>query len=284
MNLLFLKVVLAAIEMDEAAVSTLRTAAALASAAGARLHIVHVSGGSKERIEPTARTVLDRAEVDADTTPLHVASGDPASAICLLADSIHADVIVLGPHRGEDDRKNRLGSTALAVVTSASAPCLIVGETMPLPIKNVLVPLDLSDTARGALLVALSWASALRGQGSNGRPAVRLTALHADQSRGEREGRPVRQLEEDLARARSHAGTWAGVDVAAPEVIPGEAVAVIVDYAADHRFDLIVLGTRGLGNDTVGRIGSVAGEVARRVDAPVLLVPPATWQRHSNAW
>lgn len=288
MNLLRLKVVLAAIEMDEAAVATLRTASSLATAAGARLDLVHVTGGeiareSKERIEQAARSLLSRAGVEAHNTPLHVLSGDPANSIRLLADKIRADVIVLGPHRQGMDRGNRLGSTALAIVTTSWAPCLVVTGTMRLPIERVLVPLDLSDTARGALLVALSWGSALRAPENHGDTGVRLTALYADQWSREYENPQVPRLEAELARVRADAGTWAGVAIERPQVVPGDPATVIAAYATEHPFDLIVLGTRGLGIDTTGRLGSVAGEVAKRVDTPILLVPPAVWQSHSNA-
>src|SRR4029079_1040597 len=141
-----------------------------------------------------------------------------------------------------------------AIVTASWAPCLVVAETLRLPVRHVLVPLDLSDTARGALLVALSWASALRSQ-ENSAAGVRLTVLYADQSSGGRRSSAVDQLEMDLTRARAAAGTWAGGAIEGPEVVSGDAATAIASYAKEHRVDLIVLGTRGLGLDAVGRLG-----------------------------
>lgn len=292
MNLLRLKVVLAAIEIDETAVTTLRTASALAAAAGARLDLVHVvhaardddARESKKRGEQAVRGLLSRAGIDVDNTPLHVLAGDAAHSIRVLADKIRADVVVLGPHRQEIDRGNRLGSTALAIVTASWAPCLIVTERMRLPLERVLVPVDLSDTARGALVVGLSWASALRSQRSDTDPGVRLTALYADQSSSERGTAPVPQLEAELMHVRAAAGTWSGVAIEGPEIVPGDPATVIAAYATEQPVGLIVMGTRGLGLDTPGRLGSVAGDVANRVDTPILLVPPAVWQAHADAW
>lgn len=290
MNLLRLRVVLAAIELDEAAVTTLRTAIGLAAAAGARLDIVHVTHGApsaetKARTERAVHSLLGRAGVEAHNTPLHVLSGEPANAIRMLADKLGADVIVLGPHQRKADAGGALGSTALAIVTTSWAPCLVVAQTMRLPIERVLVPLDRSDTARGALVVALSWASALRGQQSAGDAGVHLMAVHADQSAASGEGRSeiARQMEADLAPVRADAGSWAGVAIDSPEVVPGEPASVIADYAIQHSVDLVVLGTRGLGLDSVGRLGSVSAEVARRLEIPTLLVPPAVWQAHAKA-
>jgi nucleotide-binding universal stress UspA family protein len=290
MNLLRLRVVLAAIELDEAAVTTLRTAIALAAAAGARLDIVHVTHGAQSaetnaRTERAVHAILGRAGAEAHNTPLHVLSGEPANSIRMLADKLGADVIVLGPHRTRADAGGGLGSTALAIVTTSWAPCLVVARTMRLPIERVLVPLDRSDTARGALIVALSWASALRAQERAGDVGVHLMAVHADQSAASGEGRSeiVRQMEADLAPVRADAGSWAGVAIDPPAVVQGEPTAAIADYAIRHSVDLVVLGTRGLGLDSVGRLGSVSGEVARRLDIPTLLVPPAVWQAHAKA-
>ena len=41
---------------------------------------------------------------------------------------------------------------------------LVLAEPLRLPLRRVLVPIDLSETARGALMVALTWASALRSR------------------------------------------------------------------------------------------------------------------------
>jgi nucleotide-binding universal stress UspA family protein len=287
MHLLLLKIVLATVEMDEAAVPTLRAASALAAAAGAQLEVVHVARDanahdSKGRLDEAVRSLLGSVGVEVHTTPIHVLSGDPAHSIRVLADKIRADVIVLGPHRQDIERGNRLGSTALAIVTASWAPCLIVTEPMRLPVERVVVPLDLSDTARGALLVGLSWASALRSQKGDGNTGVRLTTLYADQSSHEHGAPPVAQFEAELTRVRGDAGTWAGVAIEGPEIVPGDPATVIAAYAVEQSVDLIVMGTRGLGIDTTGRLGSVAGDVAKRVDTPLLLVPPAVWQTYSD--
>ena len=91
-----------------------------------------------------------------------------------------------------------------------------------------------------------------------------------------------RALDEELARLRSEDGTWAGVSIRG-EVVGGDKVPqAIADHVSEHHSDLIVLGTRGLGSDAVGRLGSVALGVLRGIDQPILLVPPAVWESYSS--
>jgi len=52
----------------------------------------------------------------------------------------------------------------------------------------------------------------------------------------------------------------------------GEAGPTIVNYANDHAFDCVVLGSRGLNNLQTFLLGSVSHKVAKRVNCPVLIV------------
>jgi nucleotide-binding universal stress UspA family protein len=92
------------------------------------------------------------------------------------------------------------------------------------------------------------------------------------------------ELEAELDRVRRDAGSWAGVAVAGVTIRSDDIASAIADRARDERADLIVLGTRGLGLDAVGRLGSVSEAVTRRVDVPVLLVPPAVWTALREEW
>ncbi len=46
----------------------------------------------------------------------------------------------------------------------------------------------------------------------------------------------------------------------------------LCDYAAEHGFDLLVLGRRGDGGAVAGKLGHVADAVARTASVPLLLV------------
>lgn len=294
MRLLHLRVVLAAIDFDESSSGVVQAAHEIASAAGAKLHVVNVSSeeinsqatgfsGESERRSALAR-VLDRADYRANDPSLHILAGDPVHVIRSLADRIRADVIVLGRHRSRVAVRPGLGSTALGIATKSWAPCLVVSRGLRLPLERVLVPIDLSDTARGALVVALSWASALRGAHRIAETAtgktVAFSVLFVDTPTAAADtALPHRQaLDDELNRLRRDAGTWASVDIVGETRFGTDVPAAIAAFVSEKAPDLVVLGTRGLGVDDDGRLGSVSLEVTRRVTAPTLLVPPAVWR------
>ncbi len=274
MRLLTLKTVLVAIARDDTSRAPMQAGAALASGAGAALHVVHVTDDSGVTAETLAKSVLHG--IDAQ---VHIVPGAAPGAIRAIGDRLKADVIVLGPHRDgtRTARGSALGTTALGVVTNAAAPCLVVSQALELPLHRVLVPVDLSDTSRGALLVALSWASALKPTGEHA--SATLTALYVgatDASVAPGADR-VRALEHSVAELHDAGGKWAGVELRHTAVVGPDTSATIARYATEHDAGLVVLGTRGLGLDPIGRVGSIAGETIRVVRRPVLLVPPAVW-------
>ena len=281
MKLLKLEVVLAAVDTDGASLDTLRAAREFATAAGASLHVVHVATDSEGA--PDVHAVLNRTGLNEGDAVVHSLVGAPPREIRSLADRINADVIVLGRPRGRDATGSKIGSTALAVVTNSWAPCLILSRPLQMPLERVLVPIDLSDTSRGALVVALSWASALRGAVIQGGTAANETTtlmamlVARSPNASESSAEQGNALDHELDRLREDAGTWAGVAIDGTVVTGSDVPSAIADFAANHKPDLLVLGTRGLGLDAVGRLGSVSLAVSRRVDVPVLLVPPAVW-------
>jgi nucleotide-binding universal stress UspA family protein len=286
MKLLHLKVVLAAVDDDERADNVLRGARALATSAGAELHVLHVNAerapssgkdGENTKTAQMMQRLMDDAGIPAGAVTTHILNGEPAGAIRSIADQVSADVIALGRHRG-GTANDAIGSTALRVVTNSWAPCLILSKPLRLPLTCVLAPVDLSDTSRGALVVALSWASALRGA----KGGVALTALVVESARVTRSGRPApkQMLDEALNRLRKDAGTWANVDVSGAIVTRGDVVTAIAESVSEMNADLVVLGTRGLGLDAVGRLGSISLGVAQKTHAPILLVPPAVWRSY----
>jgi nucleotide-binding universal stress UspA family protein len=81
---------------------------------------------------------------------------------------------------------------------------------------------------------------------------------------GERHVRPL--LDQAVAY-----GEKLGVSIR-PEILRGHPAESIVRYAQDRRFDLIVMGTRGIGGFKNLIIGSVAQKVVTYAKTPVLVV------------
>jgi universal stress protein E len=274
MRLLSLKSILVATDLGETSRGALRTAARLADLAGAKLHLLHVTdvpgSGNRMRLQEHFRLLVPGArEPDA----VDVIPGSPAEVIVEQAARIDADAIVIGPHR-RGGPTGELGSTASRLVRTASCPCLVAATELRLPLERVIVPIDLSDTAAGALAVALSWSSALRPRGGR----TQLTTLHVstEAASPETEG----EVHAAVERARARAGGAAFVDVR-ERISPGpDPVRAILAAAESERIDLLVMGTRGAALAESG-FGSVSAAVASTTSCPLLLVPPASWQKHA---
>ncbi len=290
--------VLVATQLDPASGDAIRAAAALARAAGAGLHVVHVAEPTDAAARGDALAALQSAveaaepslaAVSATGGPgvrYHLGEGEPASVIHELAAMLGADLVVVGRHRERGERTldagtgRTLGSTALDLIGRVTVPCLVAGEALTLPLSQVLVPIDLSPTARGALAVALSWASALRVPGAED---TRMQVLHvlADGQAGT--SGVESSLAREIAEVQKRAGSWAGVSVAGSVARAANVAVTIQEHAAASDTDLIVLGTRGLGGDSVGGLGSVPAALILGTTTPMLLVPPAVWRAISSA-
>lgn len=153
--------------------------------------------------------------------------------------------------------------------------------------KNVLVPYDGSDHAQRALamaadlvadapdaqirivnVIATSDFSPKYGKGNpfwhpyDSMDEASYAKLIADAKES-----AIADLKADLADTLAKLGDKAVVDV----VTSAGTGAGVVDYAADHGCDVIVMGSRGLGGIR-GLLGSVSYSVLGESDLPVLVV------------
>jgi len=290
MRLFKLQTILVATDLTETSLGAMVSAARLASAAGATLHVAHVASEQNESADADRRAEYEQAignAVDAAKTTTaaqtHLMFGEPPHALASLADKLSADVLVLGRRertpKADSDRP--VGSTAYACVTRTLVPVLVVVEPISIPLRTALVAVDASVAARGSLLMALSWSSALRDRSStNGR----LIIFHVDT------GNPAT---EDAARLRQSAAHdadvlqrnapgWAGVTVERITIEDPDPAAAISRHAIDSGAELVILGTRASADHGLSAWGSVSAAVTRQLSIPVLLVPPAIWRDHER--
>ena len=78
------------------------------------------------------------------------------------------------------------------------------------------------------------------------------------------------QLVEELTRVAKSLSETLGLQTA---IVRGQTGKTIVEYACDHRIDLIVMGTHGRTGFSRALLGSVAEMVVRLAPCPVLTVP-----------
>jgi nucleotide-binding universal stress UspA family protein len=140
----------------------------------------------------------------------------------------------------------------------AMDPLALDAPTHPVP-ERVLFATDFSEAAEGAF----SWTEHLVALG-----VVRFDLLHGRPSGGKEKGQAERELER-LAERLSQAGA----EEVNPRVSPVEAARAILAAAANGPLPLVVMGTHGRGFVARALMGSVAREVAGKVEAPLLLVP-----------
>jgi nucleotide-binding universal stress UspA family protein len=288
MRLLQLNTVLVADDLAATSRSALRTAAALRDGSGASLHIAHVApadtgmkaqSGIRAEFMQAIQDGAARTRLGTDYTP-HVLAGSIAKVMATLADRISADVIVTGRRTSSALPMDRpLGGTAFGIITRSLVPCLAVTEPMAIPLKRVLVAIDYSEASRGALVVGLSWASALRDRVDS---VPRLTALHISPGAPVPSAEAQRNVDHELDILRRAAGDWAGVEVRGMTIDGEDAASAIAKQAASMDAELVVLGTRGVNPQRDGVLGSVSAAVLGRVKAPVLLVPPAVWRDYAK--
>ena len=193
--------------------------------------MVHVSGtpGASDAVQ----SLLQEGGLQPGDASVHIIDGEPGHAISALSDKIGADVIVLGPHRKQPkgERGGPFGSTAMEAVTSASAPCLVLAQPLRLPLRCVVVGVDLSDTSRGAVVIGLAWASALRAQARAPTPATKLIALYIQPE--ESDGSPApRALDEELKQMKRAAGEWAIVAIEGATATNASAAVGIIENTA----------------------------------------------------
>ena len=268
MSVLGIRTILVGTDLQDALIPALRSAAELAKLTDARLHVVHTT----ERAIPESRLDdhIRAAEIDTPGTRLdaRILVGPPGALITEEAARLRADVIVLGPQSAD---WTRLGSTAYRVVYGAQTPCLMLPAPLTLPLRNVLVPLDIAQPARGPLAVGITWASALRQRDRNTPTSV--TTLHVASAADEE---TMTALANEVERVRRRFVSATGVAVR-DLVETGTPANAILQRAEQDSADLIVMATRGQ-QPRDAALGSVSFEVVRKSERPVLLVPPNVWR------
>jgi len=141
-------------------------------------------------------------------------------------------------------------------------------------VRSILCPVDFSETSRRALDYALLLARTC---------AAELTVLHVVEDvplltayAGLPEGSLVEKVEESarMELAELVAAIPAQGFPIRSDLIHGTTWKAILQYAAQHGSELIVMGSHGRKGLEHAIFGSVTERVIRRAACPVLIVPP----------
>jgi nucleotide-binding universal stress UspA family protein len=212
-----------------------------------------------------------------------VADGDPSDEILRAASEHEVGLIVMASEGFGTRGRFGLGSVADRVARTSAVPVLIVRDRgrnvreVPSPVRRIVVPLDGSDRAAQALVVAEDLAKRLRvpvllitviDVGTAGPRALCRDADYSQDLYRELFG----DLQLDAQRTLDRAGArlvLRGISVDS-RLLAGPAAATIMD--ATRPGDVVVMTSRGRGGSPRWPIGSVAEKLIASGPVPVVLV------------
>jgi nucleotide-binding universal stress UspA family protein len=226
------------------------------------------------------RMFVDRASCGAEVDVVVEESTHVDTAILESARRLPADLIVMGTHGRFGVQRLLLGSVAEKVLRSAPCPVMVVPphDTVPpstVSFTHIVCAIDFSESS----LAGLSWALSLAEEADahlsllhviEVPPELRVSAIVTDRNLDE-----LRAASEadTLARLRSlvpaHAAEFCSVETSTAAGAAGHA---ILQFAAERKADLIVMGAQGHGPLERLIFGSKTRDVASGAICPVLTV------------
>jgi universal stress protein E len=230
--------------------------------------------------------VLDRhAEGLAGQLPsgrpdVKVEPGDAFLKVTEMAETLEADLIVLGAHRKQILKDVVTGTTLERVIRTGHHPVLMVNQPASADYRSVLMPVDLSDASAHAI-----WAARSLGLLHD----VRLMTLHAflplardmmNYVSAEKE-KVTEHVCRTIEEARTELDNFLQETVLEGleyEVMlhEGPAFSFISQVIEVEQPDLVVIGTHGRSGVKRMLLGSVADAILRNIDRDILIVPPAS--------
>ncbi len=280
-----MKRVLVATDFSTRSDRAMRRATLIATPHGAEILLVHVVDDDLPArlldIERRAAEDLlfDIAQTVRSTDRLpcraQVIVGDPLDTIAATAADEVADIVLLGPHRRKSLREMFTGTTAERTISRAVVPTLMANGVPSRAYERVLIATDLSEgsaeAVRSARRLGFLEAPECRIVHVVEAPAEGLVSLAAPSSRQD-------YLEEEEARAAvaltgflDREAPW--IDQRLVRIAATSTPDTILNVAQETRADLLVLGKEGRSAMDRLVLGSVVGEVLKRAEIDVLVVP-----------
>lgn len=281
--------IIAATDFSTRSNRALRQAGLLAQSSGARVAIVHVVDDDRpESLLDLEKREAERIiseqigamrELQGVDCRAVVSKGSAFRGILQTAETLAADLIVMGTHRRSILRDIFVGTTVERVVRTGPFPVLMVNNEAQRRYENVMATIDMSAASANALRKARR-VGLLAG--------VRTTLLHAffPMARGKlfiagADNESMQQyVTDERKRANDELAAFlvansieaSGWKMTLEEGAPIEAISRAVKLLSP---DLLIMGTHGKSNFLKILIGSVAEEAMRTLDVDILAVPPA---------
>ncbi|MBI3976961.1 MAG: universal stress protein [Chloroflexi bacterium] len=236
-----------------------------------------------QQAESDLTAVAERVRADGVEAESVVYYDDPVSAILDAARRREAKLIVMSTHGRSGLGRWIYGSVADQVLRRAEAPVLLMPATADRRwsggARRILVPLDGSDLAEEALILAAELARGLAAE-------LYLLQVVEPPTSAYAEGYAFTEFdpEPELVGARRYLeGCAVGLRAAGRNVtvqsVLGQPAQAVATIAREQSADLIVMATHGRGGLARLVMGSVATGILQRSTVPLLLVRPAALHR-----
>ncbi len=302
-----LKSLMIALDGSKLGESSLPLAAAVARAAGAKLHLAHVHipyepehllASSAFQFEGVSIDEYDALHLHQEedylaemARPLDAGEGGTdakvltgprvASSLAAHAAAVDADMVFIASHGRTGFSRAWLGSVADEMIRTTTLPLLVTRNVAGRKaentlVRNILVPLDGSPLAESALGPAMELARATQAQITLGHIVSVSPLWPRALLPTEDERKPGLAAGADYLQGVAVGMRDDGFDVAT-RVAPGSTPATaIVELAVQLDADVIAMATHGYGGVRRTFLGSVADKVLRSSPIPVLVTRPAT--------
>jgi len=280
--------ILAATDFSPRSQRAVRRAGLLAQSRGAELTLVHVVDDDL----PPDLVALERREAErilgeqigamAELRGLQpralVIAGDPFDGILRAAESMGADLVVMGTHRKQLLRDIFVGTTIERVIRTGTSPVLMVNNEVKQPYGTAMAAVDLAEPSVNAIRI---------GKALGLPDGERLTLVHAflplakgqmfyaglsqdtiDDYVADERLRAIKELTAFLEenRVEDH-----GQSLHIDEGTPSEVISKAVEQSKP---DVLIIGTHGRTGIAKALLGSVTEKVLRSLEVDILAVPP----------
>lgn len=270
-------VIVAGLDGSAGGVEIARIAASLAVATGGRVELVHVLGaGPRMASAPAAEHERAEAQAMLDglcessacaATGTLVESGDPARRIAAVAESVRADVIVVGTRGNAAIGDALLGSVSGRLAADAPCPVLVVAPVVQQHVRpeswharTLVCGFDGSDAAWAAAEQAALLAGRMDG-------TVSLVCV------GTAVSWRMAEVADALREAVTARHPGAAVAPISWEVRSGDPAWELECVASAITAPLIAVGSRGLGPWRDPLLGSVTRRMLLSARRPILVMP-----------
>ena len=207
----------------------------------------------------------------------------PRSIVDHSSDEIQPDLIILCSHGNSGMREIIFGNIAQQVVADGGTAVLLIKpaeSTIPFRLRHILVPLDNESIHDKALPIAEALAKAYKAELNLLCVIPTLSTLSGEQaavgSMLPATSSAYLDIAEEIAieHFQEHLDEFKKADLpATAEIARGDPAPVIAKTAENIQADLILFGTHGKSGLEAFWNRSVAANVARRTNIPLLLVP-----------